>query len=761
MKKPVKISLIVIGILLLIIIAIALLISPIAKRYIEKNSKELVGRVIIMDKFRFNMFAGSLKIVKFDMKEQNEQESFITFDTLSVKVKLLDFLRHKVTVQKIHLSEIRLHVWQKGDDFNFSDMVKKFESTNSAAPPPPAEKSKPWEIGIYDIQLRGGDISYDDLSVGSKWNMEDLHLTIPGVYFSGEETDIGFNLLFADGGKLGSSLQYDIEKSTYHIHIDLENFSIQGLLPYLRQNMRVGSLSGLLDANISINGDLRHVMNSIIRGKMSLRSLDMRDDRNELVLAADHLSMDMEEVSFASSKYILNDFSSQGVSTRYVMEKDSSSNFTYLIKGNNTTPPDTIHSGKESKPDSTHLAIRNMELRGIHVEFKDNALQMPFTYDMKDIHIVAKNFDPDKSNDIYIQGKLGATGMADIHWLGNFNDLSNLNLKINFNSVEISDFTPYSMEYFAYPITNGIMTFSSQNIINSSMLNGTNDLDIFKCNVDKKSQEVKPVMKVPLRLAVYVLKDRNDKIKLNLPVEGDIRSPKFSYKKIIINALVNVLVKVSLAPLDFLAGSMGFNAEQLDAIEFIALQEEYTSVQYDRFNQLSAIILAKPDLSLSIMQDINYTQAIKEQSLLDLKTDYYLKKNRRKETDSLDMLAKADIAKIKDNDPDLIKYANEQLKQATNEDIYIKASTLYQDRVQEEIKKLAEKRNQLLRDYLVTRMQVPAANLNVATVPMVQNKAYEGKSVFRTSLSLPGEEPLTKTPETAESTENTENKDKP
>ncbi len=739
MKKSVKISLIVIGTLFLLVVIVALLISPLSKRYIEKNGKELIGRTVTMDKLRFNMFTGSLRIVDFDMKEQNDAESFFRFDTLDVKVKLFDFLFHKVTVKKIHLSDARLHIWQRGSEFNFDDLSKKFGSSDSVAPAPPEKESKPWEIGIYDIMLRNGNILYKDLSVGSNWDMEDLNLKIPGVYFSGKETDVGFDLLFTDGGRLKSQLKYDIEKSTYHIMLELEKFSIAGLLPYLQQTMRVGSLSGLLDAKIGITGDMEHIMNSAVHGKAELGSFDLRDDREHLVVSADKLAVDMAEVRLEESKYILNEFSAQGVSTTYVMEKDSSSNFTYLMKESSVPVDTTSAKTKASTEPPLRLVIGKVDMKDINIEFKDNTLQMPFTYELKDIGITANDFDPDKTNDIIIRGKTGTTGMADIRWTGNFNDLSNLNLVINLSSVEIKDFTPYSMDYFAYPLTEGILTFSAQNTIKNNMLTGTNGLDIFKCAVDKADKSVKPKMKVPLRLAVYVLKDRNDKIKLDLPVTGDIRSPEFSYKKIILKALVNVLVKVSLSPLDFLAGSLGFNPEQLEAIEFTNLQEDFTSDQYDKFNQLSDIMTAKPDLMLDIKQDINYTQAVKDQSLIDLKRDYYMKKISKKNTDMLDM---SEIAKIKDNDPELTKFADGLLGKEFQGDIYAKSMALYKDSVNNQIGRTAEKRNKLLTDYLVTRRQIPATSIKVETVPLTAGKAYEGKSVFRTSLSLPGEEAL-------------------
>ena len=739
MKRITKIGLIVIGILLLIIILISLLISPIAKSYIEKNSNDLVGRTVAMEKFRVNIFTGSLRIAGFDMKEQNGQESFVLFDELSVKMKLFDLLRHKVTVQKIHLSGLHLSVWQEGANFNFNDILKKFESTDTTQV---EESSRAWEIGLYDILLREGNIFYSDLSVGSKWDMKNLNLKIPGIYFSGKETDIGLNLLFADGGSLATSLQYDIETSAFNLQLDLEDFSISGVLPYLQQSMRIETLSGMLDAHINIKGNAQHIMNSVVQGTVALNSFSIYDDRQEPVLTAESLSVDVAEISLAESKYVLNEFSVQNLYTQYVMEKDSSSNFTYLMKSSNLQS-DTLTVVEEQDTTSTamHLFIGKVDLQGICVGFKDNTLQQPFVYELKDISIKANDFNPDITNKIDIAGKLGATGTADIYWSGNFSDLSNLNLKVNLTGVDMKEFTPYVMDYFAHPITGGVMTFTSQNTVSNNMLKGANKLDIFKFNVGKSDKNIKPVVKIPMRLAVYVLKDRDDKIKMDLPIEGDISSPKFSYKKIITQTLVNLLVKVALSPFDFLANSMGFNADQLDEIEFANLQEDFTSEQYERFNQLSAVALAKPELLLEITQDINYTQTVKEQVIFNLKRDYYFDEHPKKATDSLGILIKEEITKIKDTDAKLLRYADSRFDTLVEGDIYAKALILYQSQVNEQIGTLSEKRNQLFADYLVTRMQVPATNIRVETLPFEPNKVYNNKSAFKISISLLEEEP--------------------
>lgn len=56
--------------------------------------------------------------------------------------------------------------------------------------------------------------------------MENFGLQIPGVYFSGQNTDVGIALNFNDGGHLQTAIQYNMEAGNYLLDIDLTNFSI-------------------------------------------------------------------------------------------------------------------------------------------------------------------------------------------------------------------------------------------------------------------------------------------------------------------------------------------------------------------------------------------------------------------------------------------------------------------------------------------------------------------------------------------------------
>ncbi len=504
MNKIIRIFSIIIGALAFLLLIIALLVSPVAKWYLQKHSKELIGRTVLIDGLRFNLLTGSLRVVNFEIKEQDERATFVRFDTLAMKVNLFDLLSRKLTIRKIHLTDLTLNTWQQGENFNFSDLIGKF-NTPADTLGPKDTTAQQWMIAINDIQLRRGAIHYRDLQIGGQWNIEDLSLQIPGVYFSGKSTDIGFNLHFRDGGLLAASLKYDIEKSEYTIHLDLEKFTLAGLLPYIQQNMNVGRLSGLLDAHVDITGNTSHVMNSVLKGTILFTELDMHDHLDALIVSADSLFVDMASIALAESDYRLNAFTGYGLTTRYEIAKDSTTNFTHLMK---TTAPDTtVRDTAKTTDQPMKIWIAKLRLQQGAVEIINHTLPETFHYQLRHLSLTADNLDPVKHNKITVRGTLGATGKMMLLWDGNIHDLSNLKLKVDVHNLTLKDFTPYSVAYTAYPISNGLLTFSSHNVVKNNLLKGENNLHILKCEVEKSRKDIKPVMRIPLRLGLYILKD--------------------------------------------------------------------------------------------------------------------------------------------------------------------------------------------------------------------------------------------------------------
>ena len=90
MKRWILITLIT----LLVIVGGLLIGGPYyAKSYIEKNSKELVGRKIAMERLHFNALNGHVLITDFRLFEPDDSAHFVQFDTLYINLALYKLFR--------------------------------------------------------------------------------------------------------------------------------------------------------------------------------------------------------------------------------------------------------------------------------------------------------------------------------------------------------------------------------------------------------------------------------------------------------------------------------------------------------------------------------------------------------------------------------------------------------------------------------------------------------------------------------------------
>mgnify|MGYP000838900552 CR=1 FL=1 len=230
----------------------------------------------------------------------------------------------------------------------------------------------------------------------------------------------------------------------------------------------------------------------------------------------------------------------------------------------------------------------------------------------------SRDFDPSKHNKLTVDARMQKTGSAKLRWEGALDNIDNQNITLWLTNLDLRDFGPYCEHYTAYPLTKGNLTFRSQNVIRDRYLDGTNHLDMFEPKVDKKRREIKAEMNIPLKLGLYVLKDKKGHVKMDLPVRGSLDSPEFSYRKIVLKAIGNVLLKVVTAPFSFLSG----NKENIEYINIDPLQYVFTSEQYASLDKIAQALQDKPEMHIVLTQRVNMRRALPRQAAGALRMAY-------------------------------------------------------------------------------------------------------------------------------------------
>ena len=741
MKKFIKILGITLIIIIFLVIICAIIAPPIAKNYINKHGKELVGRKIQVNGLYSNLFTGYNRITDFTLYEPDDTTAFVSFDTLVVDLSLYRLLANELRVNEITLVHPRVMVWQKGDVFNFNDLLALASSdTTETASSKDTTNSSPMTIAISNINLRQGRVYYEDKIRQSVWDMEDMNLHIPGVYFSGENTNVGINLNFSNGGSLQTQTEYNLTNGDYLIHLNLQDLAIDNLQAYLTDYLNISKLGGLLSADMDITGNVNHVLDLSVKGQTGLKKLSLADMHQKNVLTLDTIGIDIQEINPSTNTFYFNTLTMRGLTTSFDLYKDHN-NLSDLMKA---SPADTTRSTvtTDSVAETpTRLKLNKLDIAECSFTFNDHTLAQPFSFPMTHISVQADSVTLSGTNHILMKMNMGQGGSAFLNWKGKLDGISNLMLTLSIKNVDLCGFDPYCLAYFAYPIRKGNLAFTSVNVITDNMLEGRNTLDAFRFELENKRKDLKAEYNIPMKTALYLIKDKNDKINMELPVKGNITSPEFSYRKLIFKTLTNLLVKIAVSPVTFMANSLGLSPDKLQSIPLDPSQWEFTSEQFPTFNDLEKIIKDKPAMTLVLEQQINLPRAREELALFNAKKKYYLSQHPEKSDSTLLAIDYAKIGEIETKDQNLNTYLSGIVApEHQNNSVTDKALSLVPEQtLQDQVDRFICLRNQKAATYLISQ-GIPEANLRVETIKPEALKIYNGKNQYKINLVLPGDE---------------------
>lgn len=202
--------------------------------------------------------------------------------------------------------------------------------------------------------------------------------------------------------------------------------------------------------------------------------------------------------------------------------------------------------------------------------------------------------------DLVLEGRLDDDAPVTIS--GKLNPLGEqlyLDIAAKAAGVELTRLTPYAAKYAGYPITKGKMTVDVAYRIENGKLEASNHLFLdqltFGDRVDSPD-----ATKLPVLLAVSLLKDRNGVIDINLPVSGSLSDPEFSVGGVIVRVLVNLLTKAITSPFSLIASAFGGGGEELGYIEFAPGSSYLGQAALKKLETLGKALNDRPGLRLEI-----------------------------------------------------------------------------------------------------------------------------------------------------------------
>ena len=735
MKKR-YIALIVIAALIVIIFA-ALKIGPsIAKNYVVSHSEELIGRKMKIENVEFSPFTFTVVVDSFAIFEPDGTTPFVAFEKFRINVNPTHIIKKELSVSEIYLKGLYTRVTQKGDKFNFSDILDKFAADSTIADSAKTDSIKAlnldptdalggFNIAVENITLEKGNIIYEDLKVGSKIHLEDFSVAIPAVYFSNKNTDIGVNLKFANGGDLGVKVQINMKTQDFGVNVTLNKLALAIAKPYLNDFINYQDFEGMLGANLNINGNVNDVLSSNVSGTVAVDNIKLTEKSGKS-LGVSHVNIGIAKANLNEMDFRIDSVVVNGAFAHLDLFKDQKTNIDILLEPLNKQAtsealPDSAQAeepkpAEKSKP--LKAVINRLQVINTNVTATDHTPKQPFNYKVSNIAVSGNNINFNTPCTINVTAAFPEGGSLSLKYKGALSDLSTMDAYISVKNLALKHFSPYSHHYTGYPISSGTMAFASENKMNNFAIESKNTIDIYNINVGDKDANTDPEYMVPMKVGLYILKDKDDKIQFDVPVTGNIKDPEFSYLKIVWQTVMNLLIKVALSPLKIVgnvaatgAGAIGIDLGKNDEIFIDPLSSSFTSEQYAKAQKMVEALSKDQNLKLNFVQNFNMKKTVEAYKTHKLKTEFYKATQNKTALNELDEKA---IVAIDDKDSTYAAYAAEHAKD------------LDRKTLEKEILAMAEARNQELLKTLQQQPGVTKKNVTVTTAPrgaLTQRKA--------------------------------------
>ena len=602
---------VVVGIVGLVVL-LTLLIAPVGKAVINRHGEDFVGRKIEVDKLLVNVYTGHLRVGGLRLYEDDGQQVFVSFDTLDVKARLMQLLNHAVDLRRIHLSGLHVNVLQYDSTFNFTSLIDHFASTDTTVEEDTVA-SKPWAMRFKDIRLRHARLSYRDVPLAKQWDVADLNFHMPGFELGGtERSKAGLNLALSQGGRLSVGADFNSTTNDFAVNAHLQDFNMQSVKEYLTGVVALQDMAGQLDVNVTVRGKLDEVGKSVVKGTVQLSDFALVDSSNVQVVGLAKLLVDIDKIDLENNQYDVSQLTVDGLAARYE-QWNNGSNIDRLLRPMQSAPTeaaveepmpaDTVVGKEESSPMQLHVG--NVAVVNSSVQYIDHTLPELFDFSLTKIDVKSENITLNGDNKASIKAALPGGGHLMVKWNGNIDNWKqHQDLFITVKGLNMTQLSPWALEYTAQPITDGVFSLTSRNRINKSVIGGENKIDIYRASMGSRNKEIDAPVKLPLKTALYILKDKDEKILIDVPVKGNIDNPEFSYMKIVWKTLGNLIVKVASSPARAIGNAIGAGGEDLEFLAIDPSQHGLTSEQYHTLNTLTSILKSDTLLSISLVQQM-------------------------------------------------------------------------------------------------------------------------------------------------------------
>ena len=525
---------------------------------------------------------------------------------LEVRDADVDTASHRVTVGEVSGKATRISlVRDKEGVFN----AQKIATEPREGPPgkaglrplakaPASARAAPaaaaaWQVDVKRVALDDWGVRVEDrtLSPAIVLNAEPLALKIDGLSTArGSKAKIDLQASINKRGKIGVAGTLGLAPLAGNLDLNLKAVDLAMLQPYVTERVKIAITRGNVSSRSKLAFEVpaSGAVKGSFRGNLTVGDFASVDKLNATdFLKWKSLYFNGLDIRFAPMSVSIDDIALADFYTRLILNAKGGLNIREITaqraeeqkaeenaaQANGSAPAGPAAASAKMVPPAEPmmpLSIKRITLQGGNIAYSDRFIKPNYDANLTGMggRLNGLSSDPTTIAELDLRGKVdNAAPVEVVGRLNPFRQDRALDIKASVKDFELSSVSTYAGKYVGYGIEKGKLSATLNYKVEDRKLSATNQVFLDQLTFGDKVDSP-TALKLPVLLAVSLLKNSRGEIDLDLPIGGSLDDPQFSVGGIVVKVIVNLITKAITSPFALLGSMMGGNSEEMAWVDF-------------------------------------------------------------------------------------------------------------------------------------------------------------------------------------------------
>lgn len=567
---------------------------------------------------------GATTLSGFELVEKGKKEVLIALPAFSIKGIDADLQAREVNVELVETAEGRIHSWLSPEGtfelqrLFLQDIEKWQQEKKTEGPEPEPAPPQPWLVALKKMELKDWGLAFEDqtLTRPAKLYVDNIDMVVENLTNAkGKMATLDLSMRFNQAGDVTIKGTAGMVPLQADLNVVTAKIALKSFQPYVDEAVNAQIDSGTTSSKgrlryrgedakpqIRYEGDLSvddvgikdrvHTEDFITLAQLKTQgiSLDLRP--NQLTVAQVLIDRPSARVTVdeAGVVNVVNVFTPVEKATTTDKGKDN------LLK---RLVDFLLVQFKGPMP----MSVDRVQLKTFIGDFVDASISPTYKtrLEITDATATGLSSDPSAKADYKFNGRID--GKGHLEGSGQMNPMNAL--KYSKANVSLKDFalppvSPYSGKFIGYKIDQGTLHVDLKYQVANDTVDGNNIIVVDQLALGEPVDSPDAV-DLPIKLGVTLLKDSEGRIKLQVPVKGNVKDPQFDFAKTIKSALTGSIEDAGSDPFAVITEVDGFTGEELSKVAFEFGFADLQEHEILKLNALATLLKERKALNLGIV----------------------------------------------------------------------------------------------------------------------------------------------------------------